>query len=133
MKILYCAPEATNPNHYAYGNIRASFLRLGLTVVDFDYLAESAALGQAGMIAKLETLIVQEQPDLFYHAIIEDELPVDFLERLKANPAITTMVFFSDDDWRMPHSLQWVGHYDVATTNDIDAMSLYRAHGHHHV
>lgn len=133
MKVLYCAPEATNPNHYAYSNIRASFLQLGFELVDFDYLAEGAALGREGMVAKLEALVEAERPDLFYHAIIEDELPVDFLERLKAKPDLTTMVFFSDDDWRMPHSLQWVGHYDLATTNDSDALPIFHAHGHHHV
>jgi len=133
VKVLYCAPEATNPNHYAYSNIRASFLQLGFELIDFDYLAEGAALGREGMVSKLEALIEAERPDLFYHAIIEDELPVDFLERLKAKPDLTTMVFFSDDDWRMPHSLQWVGHYDLATTNDSDALPVYHAHGHHHV
>ncbi len=133
MKILYCAPEANNPNHYAYHNIRASFLALGFTLVDFDYLAEIQIQGKDLAITALEDLIESERPDLFYHAIIEDELPVSFLERLKARPDLTTMVFFSDDDRRLEHSLRWVGHYDLATTNDPHAIEKYREAGHNHV
>jgi spore maturation protein CgeB len=134
MKILNCFPEADNPNHYAYSNIRSSLLERGCTIVDFDFLGERERLGQDGMVAQLQSLIERERPDIFLHGIVNDELPADFLDKLRDRKDILSIVFFSDDDWRIyNHSLHWAGHYNYATTNDINAQAIYRHFGFHHV
>ncbi|HVN98143.1 MAG TPA: glycosyltransferase [Syntrophorhabdaceae bacterium] len=134
MKILYCFPEASNPNHYAYINIRSSLIEQGHSTVDFDFLAATETLGQQGMVKELRAVIEQERPDIFLHGIVSDELPVYFLDELRDRDDILSIAFFSDDDWRIyNHSLHWVGHYNFATTNDINALEIYRRFGFHHV
>jgi glycosyltransferase involved in cell wall biosynthesis len=134
VKIVYCFPEATNPNHYAFSNIRSSLLERGCTIVDFDFLSFLNSDGQLGMVAKLRALIERERPDMFLHGIVTDELPVSFLDELRDRKDIVSMVFFSDDDWRIwNHSLHWVEHYNYATTNDLNGLPVYRQAGFNHV
>jgi glycosyltransferase involved in cell wall biosynthesis len=134
VKILNCFPEATNPNHYAYSNIRSSLLERGCTIVDFDFLGAMNRHGKMGMVSNLRNLIDRERPDIFLHGIVTDEMPVEFLDELRDRNDILSMVFFSDDDWRiLNHSIHWVEHYNFATTNDINAVEIYRQAGFNHV
>lgn len=134
MKILYCFPEADNPNHYGYNNIRSSLIELGHNIIDFDFLGAKSRFGQEGMVAELGSLIDRERPDIFLHGIVTDELPVSFLDELRDREDIRSIVFLSDDDWRIyNHSLSWVGHYNYATTNDANAPAIYRRFGYNHV
>lgn len=134
MKILYCFPEADNPNHYGYNNIRSSLIELGHSIVDFDFLGMKDRFGKEGMVSELNSLMDREKPDIFLHGIVTDELPVSFLDEVRDREDIRSVVFFSDDDWRIyNHSLSWVGHYNYATTNDINALAVYRQFGYRHV
>ena len=134
MKILNCFPEATNPNHYAYSNIRSSLRERGCSIVDFDFLGAMQQYGQSGMVSQLRNLIDRDRPDIFLHGIVTDELPVSFLDELRDRNDILSVVYFSDDDWRIHnHSIHWVEHYNFATTNDINAIEVYRRAGFNHV
>ncbi len=136
MKVLLFAMGADRPHqagHYVYANLRAPFVKAGHEVIDVDFDREIQQHGKEAMCQRLKALILQEQPDLFFHVIVEDELDPSLASFIRDQTATTSMVFFSDDDWRMSHSLQWVTYYNVALTTSPEAYSRYRKLGHDHV
>ena len=136
MKILLFAPEANVPNkagNYMYQNIRSTFIKLGHEIIDYDFWEHTKRLGKEGMHADLKALIDARRPHLFFHGIYEDEADPAFLDYVTRNTSTTTMVLFSDDDWRFDHSLQWVGHYSIALTTCIEAEEQFRKRGHENV
>jgi GT2 family glycosyltransferase/spore maturation protein CgeB len=133
MKILNVAPEANKSGHYGFHNIRDTFLRLGCEIIDFDFIDEEKRLGKQGMNQRLKQLVDTERPDLFYHAIVTDELDKAVLDYIANQTETTSLVLFSDDDWRLAHSLEWVGHYNFAITTVREALPEYTRRGYHHV
>ncbi|WP_374338663.1 glycosyltransferase [Leeia sp.] len=135
MKVLFYGPQCTptGAGAYAYQNIRDALLHLGCEMVDFDYLTQNRLLGKEEANRRLAAMVEAERPDIFFHMIVEDELDVGLAEQLKARPDLLSMVWFSDDEWRLAHSMQWVAHYNVAFTTSPDAMPHYQQQGHQHV
>jgi hypothetical protein len=108
MKILFFAPEANVPNkagHYGYQNLRAPLVKLGHEIIDFDYWEAIRKYGKERMNQRLRELIDYEKPHIFYHSIFEDELDQSVADYITHQTATTSLVFFSDDDWRLSHSL----------------------------
>jgi len=116
MRIFLAAPD----DAYTRVNFIQQFARLGHEVVHFDFTKRS-----------LEWLrgVDFGPTDLLFHILVNDELPLDVVKALP----VRTLMWASDDDWRLPLSLSRVGAYDFATTNDPNALPLYRAQGHTHV
>ena len=136
MKVLLFAKGADRPHqagHYVYANLRAPLVKAGHEIIDVNFEREMAQYGKGGMHERLKNLILHEQPDLFYHVIFEDELDTSLASFIRDETPTTSLVFFSDDDWRLSHSLEWVAYYNVALTTSSDAYTRYKQLGHDHV
>ncbi len=136
MRILLLAPDAARPNgegSYTYHNIRAPLLDLGHDILDVDYRDEIRCHGRDGMNRRLLEQVKREQPELLLHMIFEDELADEVADEIAANTATTSVAFFSDDDWRLDHSLRSIPHYNVGVTTTPEAVDVFRAKGHEQV
>ena len=136
MKVLLFAKGADRPHqagHYVYANLRAPFVKAGHEMIDVDFDREMHLYGKEGLQERLKALILREQPDLFFHVIVEDELDPSLAMYIRDHTATTSVVFFSDDDWRMSHSLEWVPYFNVALTTSHEAYTRYKELGHDHV
>lgn len=132
MKILLFFPETDTPNKagsYGYYNIRAPLLKLGHEIIDFEFWGETKRLGRAGMHEKLKAMIEKEKPEVFFHGLVEDELDREFADYVRDRTASTSLILFSDDDWRFDHSVQYAGHYDFALTTCEEAYREFRRRG----
>lgn len=132
MKILLFFPETDTPNKagsYGYYNIRAPLLKLGHEIIDFEFWGETKRLGRAGMHERLREVIGKEKPEIFFHGLVEDELDTEFADYVRDETTSTSLVLFSDDDWRFNHSVQYAGHYDFALTTCREAYQEFRKRG----
>jgi glycosyltransferase involved in cell wall biosynthesis len=136
MKIVFFFPEADVPNKagsYAHHNLRAPLLKLGHEIIDFDFWGETKRLGSDGMHRKLKDIIEKEKPEIFFHGLVEDDIDKGFLNHIRDKTATTSLGFFSDDDWRFNHSVQWVDHYNFAITQCHEAYDEFLKRGHRNV
>lgn len=136
MKIIFFAPDAVRPNGegaYAHCNLRSTCMQLGHTIVDYDFRAAQKTGGPDKVMEELKALVEEERPDLFFHMHCTDELPEAMTEHLRRKTDVTSVVFFSDDDWRLQESLKLAGRYDVVITTRQEAVADYHRHGVHHV
>ena len=136
MKVLFFALEADGPNkagHYVFANLRAPLVKAGHEIIDFDFSEEERKYGKEKMNERLKKLILQEKPHLFFHVICGEELEKSLALYIRDQTTTTSLVFFSDDDWRLAHSLQWVEYYNVALTTSCTAHQQYQQMGYEHV
>ncbi len=136
MKILLFAKGADRPHqagHYVHANLRAPLVKAGHEILDVDFDRYRTRDDKVLMGKYLKDLVQQERPDLFFHVIVEDELDPNLAKFIRDETSTTSLVFFSDDDWRMSHSLEWVNYYNVALTTCSDAYDRYRQLGYQHV
>ena len=132
MKILFFFPEANVPNKagsYAHHNLRAPLIKLGHEIIDFDFTTDMKGLGRYGMLSKLREVLEKEKPEVFFHGIVEDEMDKELADLIKDRTATTSLVLFSDDDWRFNHSVQWADHYNFALTQCHEAYEKFRLRG----
>jgi spore maturation protein CgeB/glycosyltransferase involved in cell wall biosynthesis len=133
MKILFFAPDSDEPNKltgsYGYHNIKCPLEDLGFEVVDFNFSAELKLLGHEAMNQKLKSVIDDQEPDIFLHAIVESELDRSLAGYIRDLKTTTSIVLFSDDDWRFDHSLAWLDLYNFAVTTCREAWQKYQKLG----
>lgn len=108
MHILVAAPG----DPYTKTNFLDQFEALGHKITHWNYQEEP-----------LETLAqVVDGVDLFFHVYVLDEIPMPLLARIRC----PKVLFCCDDEWRLPVSMSLAPFYDIVTTNDPDAMPLYK-------
>ena len=132
MKILFFAPDAVRPNgegSYAHHNIRASLLQLGHQVVDYDFRHALQTMGPESMERQVKKLIRNEKPDLFFHMHCTDEVSPELASYIADESDAISVVFFSDDDWRLQDSLAIAHRYQVAVTTCQEAVEEYQQRG----
>lgn len=132
MKILFFAPESNRPNGegaYGYHNIRAPLLAMGHEIVDVDFRSELKRLGRDDLGRHVRALIDREEPDIFLHMVCEDELTPEIARDISQHTSTISVAFFSDDDWRLDHSLGVIPYYNFGLTTAKQAVSLYQRAG----
>ena len=136
MKILFFAPESDRPNGegaYGYHNIRAPLLAMGHEIIDVDFRGELKRIGRDELGRHVRALIDRERPDIFLHMVFEDELAPEIARDISQHTSTISVAFFSDDDWRLDHSLGVIPHYNVGLTTAKQAVPIYQRAGFSHV
>ncbi len=136
MKILLYAPgydKPTGDGAHGHRNMRDGLLQLGAEIIDFDFKEMNKRHGIDRANQLLKDIIDTEKPDLFYHGIVEEELLPEVAEYIKDGTSTTSLLFLSDDEWRLGHSLQHASRYNFIVTNHSPAVDVYHHYGHRHV
>ncbi|MFO0730016.1 MAG: glycosyltransferase [Nitrospiraceae bacterium] len=132
MKIVFCGPACNQPNgegSYAYHNMRAPLLEMGHDIIDVDFRAELAQRGKDGFARMVRDIVDREKPELFFHMVCEDELSPETVQYISAKTSTLAVAFFSDDDWRLTHSLSVVAPYNFGVTTASQAVPVYTKAG----
>lgn len=130
MKVLICSPG--RGGHTAL-EFRPALRRLGAEVLHFDVALETALAGQDAMRRRLGTTLATERPDLVLHAVVGDEIPAGLLDRLRGDPAVLSVGFFSEEDWRPADAFARATRYDLALSPDLALVETLRRRGCGHV
>ncbi len=138
MKILYCALK------YDYGkpdrgfsfehyNFYDSLTHMsGIEVVYFPFDEVILEHSRDRMNELLVEKVKQEQPDLAFFSIFEEEFMPETIDRV--SELTITYNWFCDDHWRFFNfSRHWAPHFDWVSTTDHLAIDRYREEGYENV
>jgi GT2 family glycosyltransferase/Flp pilus assembly protein TadD len=78
---------------------------------------------------ELQDLLRRERPEIFFYMHCTDEVSSNLASFIRDETAALSVVFFSDDDWRLQDSLAIAGRYHVIVTTCEEAVDAYRARG----
>jgi len=136
MKIVYV------DLHYDYGKqergfniigldgFKKSFEDLGHDVVMFyydAYLNDTTPLQQ-----KLKDFVDQENPDLLFFSLFQDQFAIETLDYLKSK--YTTINWFGDDQWRFENfTSHYANHFTYCVTTDKFSIGKYKALGQNNI
>ncbi len=132
MKVLLYAPgydKPDGPGAHGHRNMRDGLMQLGAEIIDFDFFEMNNKHGVVKANEILLKIIQEERPDVFYHGIVEEELLPEVADYITNRSSTTSMLFLSDDEWRLGHSLQHAGRYNYIVTNHSPAIEVYHQHG----
>ncbi len=136
MKVLLFSPGYDSPDKHSYGyyQIRSTLIDLGAKVIDFDWKENQEKYGYQQSQINFIKLCKETEPDILWQEFcMGNELHSDIVKHLTHNTKITTVLFMSDDEWRISVSLPCAKDYNFAITNHPPAIPQYHQHGIHHV
>src|SRR5687767_7601742 len=93
-------------------------IRLGHSVLFFDFMERHQALGRTGMNQALLELVRKEKPDLVLFVPHGDQFLPSVIEEI--NQETCSLGYFFDDSWRVEYSGFWARHFRFVTTSDVN-------------
>lgn len=101
--------------------------KMGLDVINFDYMTVSQAKGKKLMNEELLEFVLLEKPDLTVVVPFTDQFIPDVMDEVKKHTK--TVVYYFDDVWRLEYSKFWSKHFSYATTSDINGIKKWEEAG----
>lgn len=88
------------------------------------------AIGKKAMGELLIKKIKQDDPDLLFCYLLNDELEKETIFYITNKTRTKTFNWFADDHWRVPvYSRYWAPLFTMVSTTDADAPYLYKKYG----
>ncbi len=132
MKILLVSPGYDSPDKHPYGfyNIRDSLIQFGAEVIDFDWKVSHEKYGYEESNKQFIRLFKETNPDILWQEFcMGNEIHPDVIEYITNKSSTTSLLFMSDDEWRLGDALHFAGNYNFAITNHAPAIDAYHARG----
>lgn len=101
--------------------------KMGLNVVNFDYMSIFQEKGKKYMNQELLDLVISEKPDLAIVVPFTDQFIPGMMDEIKKY--VKSVVYYFDDVWRLEYSKFWSHHFSYATTSDINGISKWTERG----
>lgn len=132
MKILYAAPQ-----HYyddrslghsmEYYNFYQTLCAMGLEVISFDYPVLAKEIGRAETNRRLEQIVRDEKPDVFFGMVKKDQIYRRVMKWITNQTDTVTINWFCDDHWQYESDSQkWTPYFNYVVTTSQLAMTKYR-------
>jgi spore maturation protein CgeB len=135
MKIIFCGLKNENYNSargtsFEYNNFYLTLKNLpNVEVIDyfFDRILE---VGKKKYNEELLALVEKEKPDLVFVFMYTDEVDGETLTKIKKDPRVLTLGWFSDDHWRLDnYSRFYAPYFDWVVTTYSKGPEKYARYG----
>jgi len=136
MKVIFCAlkydyGKPKNGLSVEYTNFFDALSHMPGVEAEFFAIDEyTAKLGKSGANAFLLKKVREQQPDLLFCYLLDEELEKSTIENITKKTKTKTFNWFADDHWRVPvFSRYWAPLFTLASTTDARALEVYRSYG----
>lgn len=128
MKHDYGRPE--QGHSFEHWNFYDSLVRMGHSILYFDFPALLARHGRAAMNRRLVEVARAERPAVMFTVLFRDEFEPRALRRVSEAGGTATLNWFCDDQWRFDDfSRHWAPCFDWVVTTAAAAVPKYLALG----
>jgi spore maturation protein CgeB len=135
VKILYVAMKHDygKPEQgysFEHFNFYDSLVRMGHDIVYFDFYELAKQHGRDWMNRRLREVVDEEEPDLLFAVMFQDELDPAVIASISNDTPTTTLNWFCDDHWRFESfSGRWAHNFNWVVTTALDAVPKYAGIG----
>ena len=132
MKYEYGIPErGFSFEHY---NFYDTLVRMGHTVIYFDFMSLHKQFGSTVMSQLLLEKINEIKPDLLFTFLFTNEFDPAIMSKITTDTSTVTFNWFADDHWRFDSfSKHWAKCFRFISTTDKQSLIKYRSIGYDNV
>jgi len=128
MKYDYGRPE--QGESFEHWNFYDPLVRMGHSLLYFDFMTLLGALGREGMNRRLLEVARAEKPEVMFTILFRDELDPDVVRRISRDTGTVTVNWFCDDAWRFDDfTRRWAPCFNWAVTTAGSALPRYERIG----